>query len=151
MDMLAICNALAARYAPGTIGTPATGTPATIRAVYGQAPHSMPTTPAVVVMPQTGDVVMGSGTWDVTHHIDVLFYHSKKQGDVPRSETQRQLWLPSLLEATLGAATLGLGGVVKSALPVEYEFLELPYGGDSYEGIRIGVDVIVREPVTLTP
>lgn len=150
MNLKSICDAIAARYAPGTISTPS-GAEA-MRNSYGQSPHSMPNTPAVVVQPQTGEAVPGSGTWDVTHQVDVEFYLSKSPGDVARVEKQRQLWLPTLLEAVLGQMQLGLGSDgVKSALPTGYEFTTLDYGGDIYDGIVIHLDVIVREPVTYTP
>ena len=145
-DFNAICATLAARYAPGTLATPAGGT--AIRTAYGHAPHSLPATPAVVVMPQTGDVVPGSGEWTITHHVDVNFYLAKSQGDVTRNETQRQIWLPSLLSATLGAMTLS--ATIKSGLPTSYEFLELSYGDQLYDGITIHLDMIIREAVTMT-
>lgn len=148
-DLEDISDAIAARYLPGTIGTP-TGAMA-MRASYGQMPNSIPITPAVVVVPQRGEVVYGTQTWDVTHEIDVLFFYSRKQADVPRSETERQRWLPYLLNALNGQMQLGLSGSVKSAMPTSYEFTELPYGGEQYDGIRISLDVIVREPVTMTP
>ena len=144
-----ICDALAARYTGTAIGTPSNALG--MRATYGQMPNSVPVTPSVVIMPKTGEVVYGSGSWDVTHQIDALFYHSKRQGDVPRSETERQRWLPYLLSATHGMMALGLGGTVKSAMPTGYEFVVLPYGGDEYDGIVVHLDVIVRETVTLTP
>ena len=150
MTLKDICDAIAALYAPGTISTPSGAT--AIRNSYGQAPHSMPNTPAVVVMPQSGEAVIGSGTWDVTHQIDVQFFLSKAPGDVERVETQRQLWIPVLLSATLGQLQLGLGSDnLKSALPTGYEFTTLDYGGDIYDGIVIRLEVIVRDPVTLTP
>lgn len=149
MDFKAICNGIAARYQAGTITTPAGAV--AMKKAYGQMPASMPNVPAVVVIPQDGDVVIGSGTWDVTHHIDVNFYLSKAPGDPERVEAQRQTWLPTLLQAPLGAMQLGLAGTVKSAFPVSYEWAELPYGADLYDGITIRLDVIVRENVTLTP
>ena len=95
-------------------------------------------------------MIYESGSWQVTHSIDVLFYLSKAPGDVERVETQRQKWLPLLLGALNGKLTVGLA-YVKSVMPVSYEFTELPYGGDSYDGIRITVSAIVRETVTLAP
>ena len=148
-DMEDICDALATRYAPGTIGTP-TGALA-MRSSYGQVPNSVPVTPAVIVMPKSGTVVYGAQAWDMTHQIDALFYYSKRQGDLPRSETQRQLWLPLLLSATHGKVALGLSGTVKSAMVTGYEFGVLIYGADEYDGIVIHYDVIVRESVSLTP
>lgn len=148
-DLEDICDAIAARYAPGTIGTPTSAT--AMRASYGQAPNSIPSTPAVVVLPKSGTVIYNPGQRKSEHEIDVLFYHSRRQGDVPRSETERQRWLPTLLAALHGQVKLGLAPDVDKALPTEYEFTELEYGGDAYDGIRINVRVWVTETVTLTP
>lgn len=144
MDFKAICDAMAARYASGTIATP-TGAQA-MRKAYGQVPHSAPTFPMVVVVPQTGEVVTAGGTYNVTHHVDVNFYLSKAPGDTARVELQRQLWLPALLNATFGTqATWTMSGLIKSAIPTGYEFVELPYGGDNYDAIVVHTDIIVRD------
>lgn len=148
MDFKAICTALAARYAPGTISTP-TGAQA-MRKAYGQAPHGLQFTPAVVVMPQDGTVIVDPGVLrGQPHRIDVNFYLSKSPGDIARVETQRQLWLPNLLSATFGQSKLGLASVVMKAIPVSYEFTELPYGGEMYDGIVIHVEVYTSETITL--
>lgn len=149
-DMEDICDALAARYLPATIGTPTNGVG--MRASYGQAPNSIPSTPAVVVLPKSGTLTYQSGTRDSEHDIDVLFFYARREGDVPRSETQRQRWLPLLLNALHGQVKLGLSADgVQKAFPVDYEFTELTYAGDDYDGIRITVRVWITEPVTLTP
>lgn len=149
MDLEDICDAIAALFAPGTIATP-TGATA-MRASYGQAPNSIPMTPCVVVMPQSGELVYGSGQRKSEHEIEVLFYHAKRQGDVPRSETERQRWLPALLDAINSGVKLGLSAYVDKALPTNYEFTELPYNDDNYDGIRITFRVWVTETVSLTP
>ena len=149
-DLEDICDGIAARYLPGTIGTP-TGATA-MRAAYGQTPNSLPSTPAVVVIPKTGTLVYGAGQRNSEHDIDVLFYHARRQGDVPRSETERQRWLPYLLNALHGQVQIGqVANGVQKALPTDYEFVELSYGGDEYDGIRINVRVWVTEAVTLIP
>ena len=149
MDFEAICDAIAARYAPGTLATPS-GAQA-MRASYGQAPHSMPATPAVVVRPRDGEVILGSGQVMGQHNIDVEFFLSKAPGDIERVETQRQKWLPYLLTATYGQLKLGLAGTVDKAIPMGWEFTELPYGGDSYYGIIVHLRVWTTETQALTP
>jgi len=145
-----ICDALAACYAGTAIGTPTNAT--AMRATYGQMPNNIPMTPCVVIMPKTGEAIFGAQTWDTTHQIDALFYHQKSQGDIPRSETERQRWLPYLLSATKSHGTLQLSASgVKSAMPTGYEFVTLTYGGEEYDGIVIHYDVIVRESITLVP
>ena len=148
-DLEDVCDAIAARYAPGTIGTPSGAT--AMRAAYGQAPNSIPMTPAVVVLPKSGELVYGAGQRKSEHEIDVLFYASRRQGDVPRAETERQKWLPTLLAAVHGQVKLGLAPDVDKALPASYDFTELEYNGESYDGIRIGLRVWVTETVSLTP
>lgn len=142
MDLKAICDALAVRYDPGTISTP-TGAQA-IRNSYGQMPHSMPNTPSVVIVPQEGEATPGTGMWDLRNKIDVNFYISKAPGDLARVELQRQLWLPTLLSACTASMNLGIA-VVKSTFPISWEFIELPYGGDQYDGIVIHLEVWVQE------
>lgn len=145
-----ICDALAACYAGTAVGTPTSAT--AMRATYGQMPNNVPMTPCVVIMPKSGEAIFGAQTWDTTHQIDALFYHQKSQGDLARSETERQRWLPLLLSATKSQVALGLSTAgVKSALPTGYEFTTLVYGGEEYDGIVVHYEVIVREPITLVP
>lgn len=146
VDLKAVADGLAAKYAPGTIATPTGAEP--MRGSYGQMPEELAGTPSVVVFPESGEIVPGSGMWTVTHQMDVYFYMSKV-GDLARAEEQRQLWLPNLLTACLANMTLGVANV-KSALPSGYEFVEMIYGGTTYDGIIVHYDVIVREPVTFT-
>lgn len=149
MDLEAISNGLAARFAPGTIGTP-TGASA-MRASYGQAPNSIPTTPCIVVFPKDGDLVYGSGQVKGQHRLDVCFYLSKSPGDIARVEKQRQKWLGLLLAATHGAMKLGLASAVDKAIPASWEFTELPYAGELYDGIIVHVTVYATDNVSLVP
>lgn len=142
--MKAICDALATRY---TGMTPPSGE--TLRKAYGQTPHSMPQTPSIVFMPQDGEMVTEPGMWVGTHRIDLIFYLSKSPGDLARIETQRQKWLGPLLSRLDGATTITLASSgVKSALPIGYEFTEVPHGGDNYDGIIVHLEVKTREAVT---
>lgn len=146
-NLYTICTNLAAKYAAGTITTPS-GAPA-MRFSYAQTPASIPATPAVYIEVDDGEVVMGAGEWTVTHHIIVNFLLSKAPGDPERVEANRQRWLATLLAATHADADLSLSGTVKSAYSVRYEFTIIDFAADSYDGIRVFLDVIVREPVTL--
>ena len=145
--MKAICDALATRYANMT---PPAGE--TLRAAHGQAPHSMPTTPRIVFFPQDGEMVTEPGMWVGTSRIDLTLYLSKAPGDLARVETQRQKWLGPLLSRLDGATTITLAGSgVKSALPVGWEFTEVPYGGDNYDGIIVHLEIITRQAATFVP
>lgn len=149
MDFNDICDGLAARYAPGTIGTP-TGASA-MRGAYGQEPNGAKPTPFVVVHPQDGEVTFDPGILRGEHNLDVDFYLSKASADFKRIETERQLWLPLLLTATTGQVKLNLAPIVMKALPVGWEYDQLPYGGETYDGITIHYRVWTEEAVTLTP
>lgn len=149
-DFYAACNGLAARYAPGTIATPA-GEVA-MRAAYGQSPNNIAVTPCVVVYPQDGDLVYGSGTKDGEYRLDVQFYLQKASGDYPRMETSRQRWLVPLLGATDGQMKLGQAAPVAKAIPTTWEFNQPTYGDDTYDGILLHVTIFTTaEPVTLAP
>ncbi len=107
--------------------------------------------PAVVVLPKTGTVTLGPRMVDGTIDLDVLFYLSKAPGDLARVETQRQRWLPTLLAALDGKMQLGLAAYVQKAYPTDWEFVDLQYGGEAYDGIRITVRVWYTEARTFTP
>ena len=153
IDFKAICDALAARYAAGTITTP-TGALA-MRKSYGQLPKNIPAVPAVVIDVQDGEVTANPGQWKHEMHLDVVFLLSKRPGDTARVDAQRQIWLPTLLAATQGQMKLTLGGAtgysVDKAIPFGWEFTEFPFGGDEYDAILIHFTVYVTENVTLTP
>lgn len=149
MDLRAICDAVAARYAPGTLATP-TGAVA-VREAFGQAPQALRLTPSVVVIPKTGTVELGAGKVDGTIDLDVLFYVSKAPGDLARVEAQRQRWLPELLDALDAKVQLGLPTYVQRAYPVDWEFAELAYNGEAYDGIRVTIRVWYTEPRTFSP
>lgn len=153
IDFYGICNALAARFAPGTLTTPAGAS--AIRASYGQLPKNVPAVPCVLLDVQSGTVVPNVGQWDHRASIDALFLLAKRPGDPARVDAQRQRWLPTLLSATQGQIKLGLGAQagyeVKSALPTSWEFIEVAVGADEYDAIRITFEVWIKENVSLTP
>lgn len=148
MNLYTIRQNLAAKYAAGTISTPSGAI--AMRFAFADTPKSIPATPAVYIEATDGEVVMESGAWVVTNHLIVNFLLAKKPGDPERVDAQRDRWLATLLQATFADLDLGLAGSVKSSYPVRYEFAEIDFGADLYDGIRIFLDVIVREAVTLT-
>ena len=153
IDFKAICDALAACYAPGTIARP-TGAVA-MRKSYGQIPKNVPAVPAVIVVPQQGTVTANPGQWKHEMALDAVFILAKRPGDPARVEAQRQIWLPTLLGATQGQLKLGLGSEcgysVDKAIPNGWDFVEFPVGGDTYDGIVIHYTVYVTQTVTLVP
>jgi len=150
-DLKSTCDALAARFAPGTITTPTNGL--AMRAAYGQMPNDIPATPAVFVEPTDGSVVANM-QWNHEWNLDVVFLVDKSTGDPKRIETQRQLWLPTLLGATHGQLKLGLGGEsgwnVDKAIPTDWRWDEVDVAGVDFAAIRINYRVYVTQTVTLT-
>lgn len=155
MDFKAICTDLANQYSYSATPSGADA----IQQFHGQAPQGLTQTPAIVVIPTDGTRTYGDAQWQDELHLDVLFYLSKAPGDIARVETQRQLWLPVLLAATHGPnaqggaqshMALGLDPTVLKAIPTGWEYRELQYDADSYDGIVIHVTVYTREYGTFT-
>ena len=153
IDLEAICDALALRFEPATIGTP-TGAPA-MREVYPEPPKSVPIVPSVLLEVQDGTVVANPGQWKHEINIDVMFLLSKRQADPIRVETNRRKWLPRLLTATTGQLKLGLGSAsgysVDKAIAVGWEFTEFDVADATFDAIRVRYVAYVTETVSLTP
>lgn len=148
IDLKAICDALAARFAAGTISTPSGAL--AMRKSYAAPPKSLPIVPAVILEVQDGTMTPNPGQWQHEINIDVVFCYSKREGDTVRQDTQRQRWLGQLLAATQAAMTITLAGSgVKSALPTGWEFVEYEVGASVFDAIRVHYQVIVRETVSL--
>lgn len=156
IDLAAICSGLAARFAPGTIATPS-GSPTLVamRSALSKRPKDVNAFPMVYLAVDQGTLVANPGQWNHEISIDVMFLLSKRQADPARVDEERQRWLPSLLAATQGALTIGLGGAsgysVNKAIPVSWEFTEDVIGATEYDAIRVTFTVFVTETVSLTP
>lgn len=151
MDFKAIADGLAARYAPGVV-TPPSGYPNIVTAT-ATPPNALPQSPYVVVYPDSGDVVYGSGERrDEPARFLVNFYYAKHEGDVPRESAALLNWLGVLLAQLHGQMKLGLAasGVMK-ALVTTWSVGALLYAGVQYDGITLNVQVWTQEAVTLTP
>lgn len=153
IDLDAICDALAARFAAGTIATP-TGASA-MRKSYAKVPKNIAAFPAVMLEVQEGSVVASPGQWKHEINVDALFILPKRPADPARVEDQRQTWLGTLLAATQGQLKLGLasasGYSVDKAIPTGWEWTEFNVGGEERDAIRIHYTVYATETVTLTP
>lgn len=139
-DLKTICDNLAAKVA--AVATPA-GVPAGIKGASGQEVTAIVNTPYAYIEVDDGKIILGSGTWDVTHNLVVNFCLSKSPGKPELVDKWRQLWLVPLLQATFSDGDLSAAGV-KSALPEKYEFVEIPVGGENFDGIRIFYEVRVK-------
>lgn len=150
IDLKAICDGLAARFAPGTLATP-TGAVA-IRASLAKHPKDVNAVPMAYLDVQDGAVVANS-RWEHTINIDVVFLLSKRPGDPTRVDVQRQIWLPYLLAATEAQLKIGIGAQagyeVAKAIPTGWEFTEENVGGTEYDAIRVHYQVFAYENVSL--
>jgi hypothetical protein len=147
MDLSAIADALAARYA-ANVTTP----PAGYKAITGSTarpPNNIPNTPFVIVWPQDGDMEYNPGTRSGELHFQVVFYYSKSEGDVPREYVALEKWVGVLLDQTHPQMQLGLAPIVVKAWPLRWEIGTAVYGGDTYEVIILYLTVYTRESVTL--
>lgn len=154
MDALVVGDALAARYARGTL-TPPTGY-AAVRASTCRPPNRIPSSPWVlVVLPTgTGDAgSQGSGTVDYVSEWHVLFHYERASGDKARDWKALLSWLGVLLNATYGQMKLGLSATqgVRKAVPVRWDQVLLRYAGIEYYGWDITVKVWSQDQVTFTP
>jgi hypothetical protein len=136
-------------YLPATLNAAKLSGAESIRKTYPQAPDSLPSTPAIVFLPQTGEIVeAGAGTYSETHEVDIWFVYAYRQGDLERAETQRQLWVGPLnaaLLATTARLALTASVSIKSALPQTYEFDTIPYSGADHPGIRWRIQINIRD------
>lgn len=149
-NLKAILDAMAAGpYLPATLNAAKHLGAESIRKTYPQAPDSLPSTPAILFLPQTGEITeTGAATYSETHDVDIWFVHAFRQGDIERAEVQRQLWVGPLnaaLLATTARLALVAGVSIKSALPQTYEFDTIPYSGVDHPGIRWRVQIQIRD------
>ena len=153
VNFQSICDNLAARFAAAVMGTP-TGAPA-ILASYGQYPKAVPALPAVIVEPQDGTVLAQASYWQHEMKLDAVLLLAKRPGNPATVEKYRQLYLPYLLAATEGQLQIGLGSQagwsVLKAIPTGWTWVEYPYDGDEYDGIRVHYQVWANENVSLVP
>jgi hypothetical protein len=141
-DLKAICDNLAAKYAPGTIATPSGAS--AMRRAYAAQPVNVPALPAVVLEVQSGEVILDSGAWHGNVLIDVVLLVTKAQGDTARADQERQLWLPALLAACWSDMDLGLAPDVAKAYPLGWEFGEHSVAGTAYDAVIVHFAVSLR-------
>lgn len=149
LDMKAIADALAARYAPGLV-TPPTGYP-NIVAATATPPNALPQAPYVVVWPKSGDLTYNPGQRKGEHEFLVNFYYARHEGDIPRESAALLSWLGVLFDRLHGQMQLGLSTVVMKAMVMSWAIGALTYAGIEYDGITLTVHVWTTDNVTLTP
>lgn len=149
-----IMDALAARFAPGTIGTPS-GADA-MQASYSESPKAVAQTPAHLLEVQDGTLVADTARWSHEIKVDGLLLLAKRPGDPARVETQRRLWLPFLLHATADQMKIGIGAqvgyeVAKVLPDGGWEWDEYKVADIEYDAIRVHWTIYLYETVVLTP
>lgn len=145
LDMKAIADGLATRYASLT---PPTGYTA-IKKSTAELPNNVNQWPTVLVYPPDGSLVYGAQERTGEHDFAVLFLYAQAQGDLVRESAALLEWLGVLLDATHAAAQLGEGPTVRKAIPTSYAIGDVPYGGQTYDGITLSVRVFTHDTVTL--
>lgn len=148
MNVLTIADALATKFAPGTI-TPPSGYPA-MRASTARLPNNIPTSPWVLVTLTKGEVVLGVQELNHALEFHVVFHYAKQTGDTPRDMAGMLSWLGVLLAACFADMDLGVSGIRK-AYPTTYDLVVATYGGSEFYGWDITWIVDFNEAQAMTP
>jgi len=150
VDMLAVADGLAARYASLTSGTAIPGGTA-IRGSTARTPNNIPATPYVVVeLPESEVTVEQQGSRRIEHSFDVYFLHSRATGDIARDKLAMLVWLGRLIDALHGDMNLSVTGVMKSRL-LSWTPEVVTYAGDEYHAWHLVAHVWTEDVVTLVP
>jgi hypothetical protein len=149
LDLKAIADALAARYAPGLV-TPPTGYP-NIVAATATPPNALTQFPSVVAWPNTGEITYNPGVRKGEHEFLVNFYYAKHEGDIPRESAALLNWLGVLLDRLHGQTMLGLAPIVLKAIVTNWTIGALVYAGMTCDGITLTVRVWTQDNVSLVP
>lgn len=143
--MLAVANALAAKYAAVTAPTGLDP----IVAATALTPNNIPGTPFVVVeLPAGDDITVAAGRRDAVHTFDVYFLMDRATAALEVDKERLLKWLPGLLDATYAGLKLGLL-VVKKSYVTEYEYGTYTYGGLDYHAWHLTLEVWTEDSVTL--
>ena len=151
LDLLAIADALAARYAPAAV-TPPTGY-ANIVDSTARPKNALTQSPSVVVWPNEGELNYAStqGMRKGEHEFLVNFYYAKHEGDLPRESAALIAWLGVLLDQLHAQTSLGLAPIVMKALVATWKIGALTYAGSIWDGITLTVNVWTQDTVELVP
>lgn len=145
-DLAGIATGIAARYAPGTLATPA-GTPtlSAVRSATAAPPNALGALPCVVVFPDSGDFDVANGRRAGTQDWRVQFFYAEGgAGDLARHASAILRWLVNLADAHL--ADITLGGTCAVVRTVSWKAGDLSYAGRAYVGAELVVRTTTREP-----
>jgi hypothetical protein len=152
MDLLAITDALAAKYA--TLPAPA-GEDLAMQGATGRAPNDISTTPYVVVTASVESPatfpVRSANTRGGAIPFNVDFF-LERSDDLPHQMIRLQRWVPSLCDALLTGTQLGLAPPVASSWLESFQIGDIAYGNPAtrWAGVRIIAIVRVSEAVVYT-
>lgn len=145
-DFGAIGDAIAARYAPGTVPAAPAGA-SDIRSSSANIPNQLPARPCVLVFPDLGELDAGNGS----RHGDLrwlvrLYYDEVGGGDLERDSDELRDWLTLLVDRHLAAFQLGLSATVAVTRTIGYRVGILTFAGTRYTGLELRVETITTEP-----
>lgn len=152
LDLLAVANAVAARFAAVT---PPAGEPA-IQGATALLPNGIPATPYIIVTPPEGELGpreagISSISVNDTHDFDVYLLISKASGSLPLDLARVYAWWPVMRNAIFSQELLGLGPAVRKAWMVDtYDFDSYEYQGDAYHAWHFTVRVWTHDTVSVT-
>lgn len=146
MDMNAMATALASKYASLT---PPSGE-AAIRESTSEPPQTITKTPFVLVM-RTDPATFEYHAMQQSGHVpfEVLFL-LEKSSDLARQMVRLQKWEFVVADATLAGIHLGLSDYTAIARTMSSEVGDVEYGGQTWAGIRLVVDVQTDRGITPT-
>ena len=143
MNVEGIADAIAARYARGTL-TPPGGSPTLlpIRTATARLPSKVGVTPALLVTPDSGALDTGNQTRGRADAWRALFLYARTR-DYPRETRAVNRWLTVLLDAHL--ADCQLGGTVADCQTSGYSVGQYEYGAATYTGAELLLAVVDTE------
>jgi hypothetical protein len=154
LNMLAIADGLAARFAPANVTPPTNPTTSVaytnIRESTARLPNNLTAFPCVEVYPPApgeGDMIIGGGQRRSTWPFTVRFYYGQSSGDLERDMVALYKWWSVLIDQVLLGYTLG--GTATKALPTTTGIGVHEYGGVEYAVIEMTVEVTTEDTYTM--
>lgn len=153
IDVQGLADAIAARYARGTLAAPA-GSPTLvgIRVATAKLPSKVTVTPTLLVIPESGSLDVGGQDRVGAHTWRALFLYALT-ADYPREVNAVNRWLPKLLDAHLSGNQLGgaFAGVLAEVRTGGYNVGQITYAGDTFTGCELELQIITTEAWSPTP
>jgi hypothetical protein len=157
LDLLAIADALAARFDSAQI-TPPTNPDTSvaypnIRLASARLPNNIPSFPAVGIFPpEPGDAsfTIGGGQRVAEMEFTIRFFYGEMTGDLPRHMIALYRWWGVLLDQLNSGMKLGLA-TVRKAIVISSGIGVYTYAGVEHGIIEIKVQVTTEDTVVLTP